>query len=145
MERLVKYDTAILAEKLGFNETCNTVYINKNKPAIHFPMRSELGFTDIKDFEQCGLHNSTNHQLDPEFKCEVSAPSQTELQTWLRKNKKTHISITYSHATKYIVEVYSLEEPDIRLMREINFDEYEDALEYGLFEIIRMFLDIKTK
>ena len=132
MEQLVKYNTAILAKEKGFNDLCNTVYINENKTAIHFPMNSELGFSSIKEFNDRGLRNSTLKELDTKFKCEVTAPTQFELQTWLRKTFNIYISVNIGEKSDFIVNVKFL----TKEFSERIFDTYEEALEAGLYQAL---------
>lgn len=87
-EQLVKMDTAVLAESKGFNEYCVDGYI-----------KSSGKLTNIRqiDFEECAVlayeHSDEEKLLSELFlrnsdiieNYSVAAPTQSELQTWLRK------------------------------------------------------------
>ena len=151
-EQLISFETAKLAKLKGFNEATLT--------GFHGAKIHDVLFSDILD----GFLYKYN-QLSILYEGVsdwTSAPTQSLLQKWLREVHKLHLSVVYSaDHNKYSVSGYDEfhwkelckrnPRSDGRypypyksefLRHCWNHKTYEDALEFGLLEALKL---IKTK
>jgi len=130
-EQLITFETAKLAKEKGFNLDCNSFYesseylVNQNK---------------------CDNWNQYNLQ---------SAPTQSLLQKWLREHAEIEIYVRPSFKTldKYIVcymkwrddrkfrqqyFIIPLNDNSVPEGTHQDFNSYEEALEAGLYEALKL-------
>jgi len=111
-EDLITFETANLANEKGFNVWCSSAYFSTE----YLGMATEIDYdTFIKDT--------------------YLAPTQSVLQKWLRKNYHIHISVEYTG--QYFVKYKTGYGSTYVNCANQNFNSYEQALEYGLFEALK--------
>jgi hypothetical protein len=112
-EELIKLKTAKLAKEKGFD--IPTVVLFNN--------------------EGYKLNNEYYPDLHSE---DIPAPTQALLQRWLREKHDLHLSIWHNCLTKK----YRIESSNYNLMEILvqydEFDTYEEALEVGLVEALKL-------
>ena len=119
----IKYNTAILAVKKGFDRPCIAWYFSKDKtPRINKSM--EFPFTGL-NWNRKGLKHAGR----------VSAPTQTKLRKWLREKHAIHI--------KYDFLTMSEEHSMIVVQHRLSYDMgvssiYEEILEIALQEALKL-------
>lgn len=120
-EELITFETAKLAKEKGFDEVCSYLYENSK----------EIVYTTHK-----------NSGLNKHFDW-YSAPSQSLLQRWMREKYNIHIEITwnpnetdkhYYASLNYIVGAHNKD----TLNEAITYITYEEALEVGLYEALKL-------
>ena len=137
-EVLVSFGTAKLAKEKGFNEECDWNYCTET---YTFP----TGFNAIKG-------NPYNFRLG--VLRNACAPTQSLLQKWLREKHKIHIHVRhYSDCPEQEINnenydeslgMYGVEisEPntchEMDIFVKSNFYTYEEALEIGLQEALKL-------
>lgn len=120
-EELVTLETAKQLRKKGFNEYCkNVIDINNIPRETLYRINDDLP-------KQC-----------------FSQPTQSIAQKWLRETKNLHIEI-YRNACGYgyvIVKANNgtwMEDDDAKGPNDGgNWDTYEEALEAGIFEVLKL-------
>jgi hypothetical protein len=116
-EKLIKYDTARLIKELGFNEKTLTLY-NPRGIVIRNP-----GYTKNEEL----VRNYT------------SAPTQSFLQKWLRKNYNIHIVIRYNTSIyKYECEIYQINKGFECHNSVLLSKKYRKVLEKGLLWALKI-------
>lgn len=122
-EQLISFETAKLAKEKGFDWEVNKSYIQSKNHIF------------IQDIGQ--PWKSTHEQFD--------APTQSLLQKWLREEKRIYIgmgfgrtagSMKYKFYAKY--SDMNLSEQDRELRTTVWFKTYEEALEEGLKEALKL-------
>ena len=117
-DQLISFELAKLAKEKGFDESCNFIFeYNKEK---------YLGFIQRK--------NSTYDYV-------ITRPTQSLLQRWLREKQEIDVIVFIyfiGNNRKYFPEIYKDNkfqylDSDLKLV-----DSYEDALEAGLFEALKL-------
>ena len=129
MKNLVTFKTAVLAKEKGFNLKVRSMYCEEK---LYADTNSKGNYNDIKWVRT--WRNSPDDTL--------SAPTQSELQKWLRDVHNIHINICALGLKKWS---FMLEELSIdgtlgrggKLGKE-NYSSYGDALEVGLFEALNL-------
>lgn len=119
-EQLILFDTAKLAKEKGFNVYCETSYNTRKN--ICFLKSSFL---------------PTTH---------YPAPTQSLLQKWLREEHNLNIVIMTSINTnnkfevsiEEIVKQFGTDMTDSVYCKDVEYDTYENALEVGLFEALKL-------
>ena len=132
-EQLITFDTAKLAKEKGFDIKVETFYMG--------------------DSEDNFLHNAgkkdnwNNHKCifnESELSGDYSAPTQSLLQKWLRDKHKISVAVFSFSQESWTVKVntpsifgvyFNVEQ---RHYREKGFCTYEEALEKGLKEALRL-------
>lgn len=140
-EKLISFETAILAKEKGFKNACDG-FVNKDNEYIFMP---DLLYPNNSEFS----HNS---EEDPEvvewkelMKTLVLAPTQSLLQKWLREVHNIHITLfpeDKDDKTKiWISELYTLnygEDSEVSYLKQGGTKiTYEEALEVGLQEALK--------
>lgn len=116
MEELISYETAKLAKEKGFTEnTCD--YFSKE-------VENNRTFSDAYNLPN--YHNS----YDDRF----SAPTQSLLQKWLREVHNIDVRVANKYRYYHLVK-------DQQYFDRTTYDTYEQALEAGLLEALKL---IKT-
>ena len=110
-EELITYDTAVLAKEKGFN---------------------------IYGFQNYNRRGNLKHRMMGV--AEYPAPTQALLQRWLREEHKILVESLYSYsANDYIPKVGKLNEyQDYIIYTNMSFKTYEEALEIGLQEALKL-------
>lgn len=143
-EQLVKLETAKLAKEKGYLhdlDQMNTWY----EPNLmsYIPRRDNGEYHAIGAFFYDSNQNIQQYQTGQT----VDAPTQSQLQKWLREEHDLHImiypSLTVEKQTKYRIyegeePVESLNVPYLYEYRGKEFDTYEEALEYGLYDYLKL-------
>lgn len=118
-DQLISFETAKLAKEKGFGKTLDTIYPHAYKD------------------EKTLVLNSCNN-------CEdgfISAPTQSELQKWLREVHNIHLLVepyyNRENTLVYGVDVI-LEKTKEQTLIEDGFESYELSLEFGLYESLKL-------
>lgn len=132
-EKLISFETAVLAKEKGFRNACDWS-VNKDNEYIFMP---DLLYPNNSEF-------TYNPEEDPEviewedmMKTLVLAPTQSLLQKWLRKIYSIHITITSISQESW---QYHIQKPKDKLGDNYNedFEDYEEALEDGLLAALKL-------
>jgi histidinol-phosphate/aromatic aminotransferase/cobyric acid decarboxylase-like protein len=116
-EKLITFETAILAKEKGFNWLCNGFY----------------GTNEFLEIWATPINNKKLHSMGS------SAPVQSILQKWLREEHKINICIpSYSDGT-FSFDIYWDKFKDYELTDDYDFfDTYEQALEVAIYESLKL-------
>ena len=130
-EKLVSYNTAVLAKSKGFNELVWAEY------DCHRVENWLYGYQDGYSLDlSIILRDCENNYPD------IPAPTQGLLQKWLRDTYDIHIEITHWDDNKWsaivVHDKYSIDEEGYEAFGE---ETYEDALEIGLYEALKLLDD----
>jgi len=131
-DEIVKYETAILAKEKGFDEPCSKVY-REDKEIYTLAYFEGSAFDD--GFE-------TNSGIDPEFYINnnaiCTASTQSLLQRYLREIYDFQIEVCH-YSLGYIVYIMDKEGNEVQYpTEEPYFETYEEALEKGLYETLKL-------
>ena len=134
-EKLISFETAILAKEKGFKNACDR-FVNKDNEYIFMP---DLLYPNNSEFS----HNS---EEDPEvvewkelMKTLVLAPTQSLLQKWLREVHKISIKIDDYYTNSRVRFDYNVCELGSQEDNPVGiFETYEEALETGLQEALKL-------
>lgn len=120
IEELVTLDTAKMLKEKGFNKFCSFAYID----------------------EYCNLMSvHTTNSLIDKMGLGYSAPNQSFAQKWLRQEKNLHIEISYMYGNYWIYDILTIPEHDLVGLSDrpiIHYGTYEEALEAGIFEALKL-------
>tara|TARA_R110002153_G_scaffold13130_5_gene49083 strand:+ start:1510 stop:1917 length:408 start_codon:yes stop_codon:yes gene_type:complete len=131
-DRLIEFETAKLAKEKGFDIPTIKAYKDYGKCSIKsvpvFPMEM-LNYNNI----------NTNYW-------NISAPTQSLLQRWLREKHNIHIPVNWVYKKSYDTDVdwyynvkgIGLISNNLIDLDETKFNTYEDALEKGLQEALKL-------
>lgn len=136
-EDLITYKTALLAKEKGFDEITEFWW--------------EIGSGDINDGNKTPcLYSSPGNSLQnstlmkeykyQDIRCgEFSAPTQALLQKWLREKHKIHVQPQkFFHNKGFKIGKILISESSYNGPHGGKFDNYEEALEYGLKEALKL-------
>lgn len=154
MENLVDFETAILAKKKGFDEPVFYKYCDKGIVYVSYTAEQYWGLDPLEEFFSDGdgdgfIKNSqlpwnNIYQSDNEDKIVniiVSAPTQSELQEWLREKHNIHIQVWYDNTQKdgypYLYKIYDQNNEPVD-SDGWYYDNWEGALEEGLQEALKL-------
>ena len=122
----IDFETAKLAKEKGFN-------ISFEEPP--------LAYTDAGTLLRFGYYQPNNINFI------FAAPYQTELQKWLRNEHKIWVNVEFESylpdVPKYYAEIKSLNSKNMgeRLLDGFSlFKTYEEALEQGLLEALKLLI-----
>ena len=134
-EKLISFETAILAKEKGFKNACDW-FVNKDNEHIFIP---DLLYPNNSEF-------SHNPEEDPEvveweefMKTLAFAPTQSLLQKWIREVHDMSIKIDDYYTNSglrfdyNVCELGSQEDNPVGI-----FETYEEALEIGLQEALKL-------
>ena len=133
-EKLISFETAILAKEKGFKNACDG-FVNKDNEYIFMP---DLLYPNNSEFS----HNS---EEDPEvvewkelMKTLVLAPTQSLLQKWLREVHEISIKIDDYYTNSRVRFDYNVCELGSQEDNPVGiFETYEEALEIGLYQALK--------
>ena len=122
-EKLIDFETAVLAKEKGFNEDCNTHFEN----------------TGIS-FDSYGLSFKPNE--DQHHEILFARPTQSFLQKWLREIHDIHISVGNVY-DDFIYWSFALSQQNKGViiafrLNDIYYSSYEEALEIALQESLNL-------
>ena len=153
-ETLVSYETAKLAKEVGFDIPCGQFYDSEdsncdqleepNSDGIFLQQRRSFGMYEIIIENYNNLIDLNGLPLDlPQC---ASAPTQSLLQKWLRERHDIDVWaspywITSMGKTTKGYETDIVAKKEGRSKRSVGFNTYEEALEAGLLEALKL---IKT-
>ena len=134
-EKLISFETAILAKEKGFKNACDG-FVNKDNEYIFMP---DLLYPNNSEFS----HNS---EEDPEvvewkelMKTLVLAPTQSLLQKWLREVHEISIKIDDYYTNSRVRFDYNVCELGSQEDNPVGiFETYEEALEIGLYQALKL-------
>jgi hypothetical protein len=132
-EQLISFETATLAKEKGFNiPVWNYWQSNIEGKWNNFLLSDEIGFHPILD--------DYNEISDKH----ISQPSQSLLQKWIREVHHIHV-ILHPHFDNYgdyegweHIKSYSLLDGSVAVRCMSGHETYEDALENGLYEGLKL-------
>lgn len=117
-ESYVSFETAKMLKEAGFDEVCRWAY---------------------DEAENSVVMHEKNSMLSPGY---VSRPTQALAARWLREVHKLHVIAkrTYEYALDKFSWGYYIQNSDYEYCKnfEIGFDKYEQAIEEGLREAIKL-------
>jgi hypothetical protein len=116
--QLIQYETAIKAKEVGFNEPCENWY-------------RDNGELFGKGHKAGGVKPPVSQAQN-----RIIAPYQSQLQEWLRKKHGKHILIDtrgYPNIPEWIIWGNLKNGVKTKI-----FKEYKEALEYGLYETLKL-------
>jgi hypothetical protein len=130
-EQIISFETAKLAKEKGFPQPVN------NQGTCTCEISIKYGYLDGKLSEDWFLGFVTGHEV-------YLVPTQSLLQKWLREEHSIHVNCVYS-TNKGIIEDYQkgmyfwgiieFSETD---EKSTCFNTYEEALEAGLYEALKL-------
>jgi hypothetical protein len=139
-EKIISFKTAKLAKEVGFNKKVLFSYEYSDKKSflycggILYKSAKLYGYIQNIGYD---LYNYNSHKKLNEY----SAPTQSELQAWIRKKHNIHISVNpYNNTNQYSVHVYNIilsEENNLDYEFNETYNSYEEALEQGLLKALK--------
>lgn len=114
-EEFVTLETAKLLKEKGFREDCMAFY---TKDGLF----------------KCNAYINTNVLKLP-------SPTQSIAHKWLRETKNLHIEISYMYGDYWIYDILTIPNHDLVGLSDrpiIHYDTYEEALEAGLQEALKL-------
>ena len=159
-EQLISLKTAKLAKEKGFKISCHSYYFEDGEFRKHKIETTNGYYGDTVIYKQEEFYENWNSSFlttkdgDRCFGCNksqgyfetYSAPSQSLLQKWLRDVHGIYVSpyINSVKINKWDVEIYFLRyiidrgPMENRLFQELCLESYEEALEFGLQEALKL-------
>lgn len=128
-ESYVSLETAKMLKEAGFDRECISYYEN-----------GELGLYTLNSKGLVVM----NFNANPDYMCEVSAPSLAVAQRWLREVKNMVISMLYTVEGWKAVCAYPKPVPN-KLFQEYIFtgSTYDEALEAGINKCLTILIEGK--
>lgn len=139
-EQLINFETAKLAKEKGFDGICRHCYHSFLETGEENEIKTPL----LREFTQRKFQNSIITKYN------IAAPTQSLLQKWLREVHDIHIEIrnyqeydkdNYAHTLNFTKNANYKNEEGNKIGQIISrkyFDTYEEALEQGLFEGLKL-------
>ena len=121
-DQLISFETAKLAKEKGFNIPVHGMYVEKGYEPQNYPEPNESAYN----------WNSRSG---------YSAPTQSLLQKWLREKHNIHFVIKIFYDSKLHKTTYTADPIELgqgRTKRILPQDTYEEALEAGLIEALKL-------
>lgn len=135
-DQLISFETAKLAKDKGFNWKCLHGCSAEHPKDIH------LSF-DLTGENYFGIESIYNAEENTDIK-HFLLPTQSLLQKWLREEYKIHIRINYLDDVLFFGFYVENIKINTELIEETygshdnRFKTYEEALEKGLFETLKL-------
>ncbi len=125
-EKLIDFETAKLAKEKGFDNESN-IYYNETGELLN-----DIYFSSLQPTKLCKYFD---------------VPTQSLLQKWLREVHNIEVEtnrIRYSNSKEYVFDVRS---NNVQLKSPLTktFNTYEEALEMGLQEALKLIEIVKEK
>lgn len=149
---LILFETAKLAKEKGFDELVLYKYSDKGVLYISYTTEQYYGIETLKEFidEGCGFTKNSELPWNNIYRSEyenkkvnivVTAPTQSELQKWLREKHNIHIQVWYDNTQKdgypYLYKIYDQNNEPVD-SDGWYYDNWEEALEEGLQEALKL-------
>ena len=129
-EECISFETAKLAKEKGFDIKCSSHWSTYDNDGLL------NNFLSIEDGISRNYNNYKYPYITNKKEELFSAPTQTLLQRWLRETKNIIISVMFE------ISSYELFIDDGYYNGSVGFDNtfdtYEEALEYGLLEALKL-------
>ena len=144
-DKLIEYSTAKLAKEKGFNVECKYGY-TRLKELMTIDRSQESFFEGAsRNYRNSELESYNKSYLecnDDEYVCIYTAPAQSLLQKFIRETRGVHIEI-HRNASGYYWSMCKADGgTDLgwsdKSNKPNNFDTYEEALEKGLQEALKL-------
>lgn len=137
MDRLILFETALLAKELGFNNPVQNRYLKDGK----------LNNNSQRRYGEPINYNDPCFQ--DEYRSYTSAPTQSELRFWLREEFNIDIVIQPTFACYNIIQISEydgIEDENNSIVAEEglefgDFFTYESALEYAFEVCLKITID----
>jgi hypothetical protein len=137
-EQIVNLKTATLARELGFNWKCKWCYawLLRNNSGLKNHWGIELHSNNKLYYSGRSTKNSYSA---------IAAPTQSLLQKWIRENFKHNIiahPYQFSQFRSFTYKYYISDDTGVYKQPSFGneFEVFEDALEEGLFETLKILL-----
>ena len=133
-EKLVSFELAKLANKMGFLDKCEThngKHYYNYKGELDGDVSEEIRFDIINNMELCNPYKS------------FAAPTLSLLQRWLLKEKNIFVEILYDYehdSTSFHFDIIDINKHE-SIMKEdwsADYTEYDEALEHGLIYVFNL-------
>lgn len=130
-EQFVSFDTARMLKEAGFDVPCRGIY-----------RAYRMGNSVFREYDRKKTKDDLCWNTEDGFQYEYLAPTQALAARWLREVHKLHVFAkrTYEYALDKFSWGYYIQNSDYEYCKnfEIGFDKYEQALEEGLCEAIKL-------
>ncbi len=130
-EQFVSFDTAKLLKEAGFDIPCRGIY-----------RTDRTGDYVFRKYEHKNTKDDLCWSSTDGFQYEYLAPTQALAAKWLREVHKLHVFAkrTYEYALDKFSWGYYIQSSNYEYCKnfEIGFDSYEQAIEKGLCEAIKL-------
>lgn len=121
-ETIVTYNTAKLANKLGFKDI-----IGKFKGKHYYNYKSELN-GDVLEELRHRKENTNKYNSIP-------APTQSLLSKWLRDEHKIHVGVQL-YDLVWFYEIIDIQNNELIIYSNTPYNSHDKAFEIGLFEAL---------
>ena len=133
-ERVITHKTAKLAQKMGFNEP--TKYHHTKYNSMKNFSLDQKCMKSTGEPNRYACNSDGPHFDEDEF---YSAPTQSFLQTWIRKTYDIHVSIIKKKGIGYDGEVRMLNHNDDYILGFTKYqDDYDILFEFLLYEALKL-------
>jgi len=141
MDELIKIKTAKLAKEKGFNVICNAYYYLEQPKAGRLQPFGSISYDEEDGWYEYNHHRGCDVKI--EFDSFVFAPTQTQLQKWLRDVHTIYVLMdNYNDINgNHIGWKYKIFKDNKLVDSMGGVSEYEHMLEYGLekgLELIKL-------
>lgn len=130
-EQFVSFDTAKLLKEAGFDVSCRGVYVT-----------DRTGYYEFREYDNKQTKDDLCWNTGDGFQYEYLAPTQALAARWLREVHKLHVFAKriYEYALDKFSWGYYIQSSNYEYCKnfEIGFDKYEQALEAGLQDAIKL-------
>ena len=138
----ITFETAKLAKEKGFNERLHYFYKVKseNDVELYGCTKKELvGFKGyVPIYHKVRDYHTNKEKLNAKlYRC--SAPTQSLLAKWLREEHNIIVLVDYEGIDGYYYKFYSYKEGNKNYdASDKNYNTYEEALEAGIQEVLKL-------
>jgi hypothetical protein len=117
---IIQEETAKLAKEKGFDDWCSHFY------------GTYMGYNGLQNEDSSNKYNKEGN---------YAAPSQTELQAWLREKYHLYVHVATNSITTHFPMIQLAEVGGTQMKGPVylkNYPTYEEALEVGLVEALKL-------
>jgi hypothetical protein len=134
-EQIVNFDTAKLAKEKKFDGICYDTYDLRDKKLSN---KYNIDLDEI--YDEIDLKKEFECRFDDIFEGYCLAPTQSLLQKWLREVHKINLTVNFHQNTlKYSFNVFKNNQLMCSsILENLYFNAYEEALEVGLQEALKL-------
>lgn len=141
-EQLIEFSTAKLAKEKGFDVKCGKWYVETLKHELDIPRSGLVKFPAHKP-------RVLHHEPKEDWHIiHCSAPTQSLLQKWLKEVHQLFVEVNIEMIVRgqeiFCVSIFSNDERKIsdfgiiRMLKITSYKTYEEALEIGLQEALKL-------